>query len=47
MSWAESGPCPVADGVFRLPLPIPDPALRATNVYVVEDADGVVLIDGG
>ncbi|MGW0577449.1 MBL fold metallo-hydrolase [Streptomyces sp. NPDC002920] len=47
VSWAESGPCPVADGVFRLPLPIPDPALRATNVYVVEDADGIALIDGG
>lgn len=45
--WADPGPVPVAPGVHRLPLPLPNDGLRAVNVYVVETADGLVLIDGG
>ena len=30
-----------------IPLPLPNDGLRAVNVYVIEDGDGLVLIDGG
>ncbi|MPY80668.1 MAG: MBL fold metallo-hydrolase [Actinophytocola sp.] len=45
--WTEPGPQPVAQGVHRIPLPMPNDGLRAVNVYVIEDGDGVVLIDSG
>lgn len=45
--WTDPGPVPVAPGVHRLPLPLPNDGLRAVNVYVIETADGLVLIDGG
>ncbi|GAA5115874.1 MBL fold metallo-hydrolase [Haloechinothrix salitolerans] len=45
--WTEPGPQPVAPGVHRVPLPMPNDGLRAVNVYVIEDGDGVVLIDSG
>lgn len=45
--WAEEGTWPVADGVHRIPLPLPMDALRAVNVYVVETGSGLTLIDGG
>lgn len=45
--WTDPGPVPVAAGVHRLPLPLPNDGLRAVNVYVIETADGLVLIDGG
>ncbi len=45
--WTEPGAFEVAPGVHRLPLPLPMDGLRAVNVYVVETADGLVLIDGG
>ena len=38
---------PVATGVHRVPLPLPTDGLRAVNVYVLEAADGLVLIDSG
>jgi glyoxylase-like metal-dependent hydrolase (beta-lactamase superfamily II) len=37
----------VTDGVFRIPLPLPDDALRAVNVYAIADGDGLTLVDGG
>lgn len=37
----------VAPGVHRVPLPLPMDGLRSVNVYVIEDGDGIVLIDGG
>jgi glyoxylase-like metal-dependent hydrolase (beta-lactamase superfamily II) len=37
----------VAPGVHRIPLPLPGDALRAVNVYLVEDGDAPVLIDSG
>lgn len=46
-SWTEPGAHPVADGVHRIPLPLPTDGLRAVNVYVLETDDGLVLIDGG
>jgi glyoxylase-like metal-dependent hydrolase (beta-lactamase superfamily II) len=33
--------------VHRVPLPLPADGLRAVNVYVIEDGDGLVLVDGG
>jgi glyoxylase-like metal-dependent hydrolase (beta-lactamase superfamily II) len=45
--WTASGAFPVAPGVHRVPLPLPMDGLRAVNVYVIEDDDGLVMIDGG
>ncbi|WP_216586753.1 MBL fold metallo-hydrolase [Streptomyces brasiliscabiei] len=45
--WAQSGAETVRPGVHRVPLPLPDDGLRAVNVYVLEEDDGLVLIDGG
>ncbi|MCW2527310.1 MAG: hypothetical protein JWM76_2170 [Pseudonocardiales bacterium] len=45
--WSDAGAVSVADGVHRIPLPLPTDALKAVNVYAIEDADGLVLIDAG
>jgi glyoxylase-like metal-dependent hydrolase (beta-lactamase superfamily II) len=45
--WTEPGAHRVADGVHRIPLPLPNDGLRAVNVYVLETADGLVAIDSG
>jgi glyoxylase-like metal-dependent hydrolase (beta-lactamase superfamily II) len=45
--WSEGGPETVRPGVHRVPLPLPDDGLRAVNVYLIEDDDGLVMIDGG
>lgn len=45
--WADPGAWTVADGVHRIPLPLPNDGLRAVNVYVLTDDRGVTLIDGG
>jgi glyoxylase-like metal-dependent hydrolase (beta-lactamase superfamily II) len=45
--WAEAGPETVLPGVHRVPLPLPGDGLRAVNVYLLEDGDGIVMIDGG
>jgi len=45
--WATPGAWPVADGIHRIPLPLPNDGLRAVNVYVIETADGLTLVDGG
>jgi glyoxylase-like metal-dependent hydrolase (beta-lactamase superfamily II) len=45
--WTEPGAYPVAPGVHRIPLPLPDDGLRAVNVYAVEQPDGVALVDSG
>jgi glyoxylase-like metal-dependent hydrolase (beta-lactamase superfamily II) len=47
MSWTDPGTFPVAPGVHRIPLPLPNDGLRAVNVYVLETADGLTLVDGG
>jgi glyoxylase-like metal-dependent hydrolase (beta-lactamase superfamily II) len=46
-SWTEPGAFAVAPGVHRIPLPLPNDALRAVNVYAIEDGDTLVLIDSG
>jgi glyoxylase-like metal-dependent hydrolase (beta-lactamase superfamily II) len=46
-AWLEEGAFEVAPGVHRIPLPLPMDGLRAVNVYAVEAADGLVLIDSG
>ena len=46
--WTEPTVEEVADGVHRVPLPLPNDGLRAVNVYVVRDDDGrITLIDSG
>lgn len=45
--WEEPGTYKVAEGVHRIPLPLPNDGLRAVNVYAVEDGDDLVLIDSG
>jgi glyoxylase-like metal-dependent hydrolase (beta-lactamase superfamily II) len=46
-AWIEEGAHAVAPGVHRIPLPLPSDALRAVNVYAIEAAGGLVLIDSG
>src|SRR4051794_34623212 len=46
-AWEQAGAHAVGPGIHRVPLPLPNDGLRAVNVYVVEDGDGLVLIDGG
>src|SRR5262249_17850401 len=45
--WADPRLFTVAPGVHPVPLPLPTDGLGAVNVYVLEDHDGLVLIDGG
>lgn len=45
--WIDSGPEDLGDGIHRIPLPLPTDALRAVNVYVIEDGEHLVLVDGG
>ncbi len=45
--WTEPGAYPVADGVHRIPLPLPMDGLRAVNVYAIETEEGLTLVDGG
>jgi glyoxylase-like metal-dependent hydrolase (beta-lactamase superfamily II) len=45
--WTEAVTAEVAPGVYRIPLPLPHDALRAVNVYALEDGDDLVLIDSG
>jgi glyoxylase-like metal-dependent hydrolase (beta-lactamase superfamily II) len=46
-TWTEPAAEPVAEGVFRIPLPLPNDALRAVNVYLIRTPDGPVCVDGG
>ena len=46
--WTEPTVEEVADGVHRIPLPLPNDGLRAVNVYVIRDRDGrLTLVDSG
>ncbi len=45
--WTEPGAWPVADGVHRIPLPLPMDGLKAVNVYVLDTGHGLTLVDGG
>lgn len=46
-AWTKPDVELVAPGVHRVPLPLPGDSLQAVNVYVLEVADGLVLVDGG
>jgi glyoxylase-like metal-dependent hydrolase (beta-lactamase superfamily II) len=45
--WSKEGAWQVAEGIHRIPLPLPMDGLRAVNVYVIETDDGLTLVDGG
>ncbi len=45
--WYSPGVYAIAEGVYRIPLPLPDEGLHSVNVYVVEDLDGLTLVDSG
>lgn len=45
--WTEPGAHRVAEGVHRIPLPLPTDGLRAVNVYALETERGLTLVDGG
>jgi glyoxylase-like metal-dependent hydrolase (beta-lactamase superfamily II) len=45
--WTTPGAHNVAEGVFRVPLSMQGDGLHAINVYALETADGLALIDGG
>jgi glyoxylase-like metal-dependent hydrolase (beta-lactamase superfamily II) len=45
--WTAEGAWQVAEGIHRIPLPLPMDGLKAINVYVISTDDGLVLIDGG
>ena len=45
--WSKEGAWRVAEGIHRIPLPLPMDGLKAVNVYTIETDDGLVLIDGG
>jgi glyoxylase-like metal-dependent hydrolase (beta-lactamase superfamily II) len=47
LHWAEPGAWWVADGIHRIPLPLPMDGLKAVNVYAVETPEGLTLMDGG
>ncbi len=46
-AWAEDGPEEVAEGIFRIPLPLPNDGLRAVNAYLWRGEEGDLLIDCG
>ena len=45
--WSAPGAWTVAEGVHRIPLPLPMDGLKAVNVYVLEGPDSLTLVDGG
>ncbi|HEY0641442.1 MAG TPA: MBL fold metallo-hydrolase [Pseudonocardiaceae bacterium] len=45
--WSDPEIETVLPGVHRVPLPLPGDALKAINVYLLEEADGYTLIDSG
>jgi glyoxylase-like metal-dependent hydrolase (beta-lactamase superfamily II) len=45
--WTAPGVSAVAEGVHRLPLPLPNDGLAAVNVYALTHSEGLVLIDPG
>lgn len=51
LDWAAPGVFRSAPGVYRIPLPLPGDALKAVNVYAIEDdgprGAGLTLVDAG
>ena len=46
-AWTRPAAEQLADGVYRIPLPMPGDHLKAVNVYALEEPGGLTLIDGG
>lgn len=46
-AWAESGTEDLGNGLYRIPLPLPNDALTAVNVYAMVSENGVDLVDAG
>jgi glyoxylase-like metal-dependent hydrolase (beta-lactamase superfamily II) len=46
-AWAESGVEDLGGGLYRIPLPLPNDALTAVNVYAITGEHGVDLVDAG
>ncbi|MGD9529727.1 MBL fold metallo-hydrolase [Pseudonocardia sp.] len=48
LDWTTPGVYRCAPGVYRIPLPLPGDALKAVNVYAIEDGgNAVTLVDAG
>ena len=45
--WSKEGAWRVAEGIHRIPLPLPMDGLKAVNVYTLETEHGLTLVDGG
>ena len=45
--WQQPGAHPVAPGIHRIPLPLPQDGLRAVNVYAVTAGSSVTMSDAG
>lgn len=45
--WTEPGAYLAATGVHRIPLPMPYDGLRAVNLYLIEEPEGLLAIDSG
>jgi glyoxylase-like metal-dependent hydrolase (beta-lactamase superfamily II) len=45
--WSDPEIETVLPGLHRVPLPLPGDALKAVNVYLIENDDGYTLIDSG
>lgn len=45
--WSDPAVETVAPGIHRVPLPLPGDALKAINVYALEDEGDLTLIDAG
>src|SRR5829696_9603602 len=45
--WSDPEIETVLPGLHRVPLPLPGDALKAVNVYLIEDDDGYTLVDSG
>jgi glyoxylase-like metal-dependent hydrolase (beta-lactamase superfamily II) len=46
-AWTEAGIFEVSEGVYRIPLPLPNDGLRAINVYLIVEDGNLTCVDSG
>ena len=46
-NWVEPGVFEVSEGVYRIPLPLPNDGLRAINLYLIVENGNLTCIDSG
>jgi glyoxylase-like metal-dependent hydrolase (beta-lactamase superfamily II) len=46
-TWVEPGVFEVSEGVYRIPLPLPNDGLRAINLYLIVEDGNLTCIDSG